>query len=247
MRGLRVVGALLVVLLLLLVVADRVAVWAAERTVAGKVADELAEHQIDSAPPEVSIGGVPFLTQVGAGRFEEITLLLRDVGSAGIRLSRVELVATGVTASTSTVLTGEGPIEAERLHGTATIGYAALAALPGPDELEGLRLAPGEGGSLAVELPAEVLGQPVTLAGVAEVELTGDGHVGLRVAELSVAGELPPGADPLVDELVAGATQRLTLDVALPPLPYGLTLESVRAEPAGLVVELSAQDVPLAR
>src|SRR5690606_3474840 len=158
-----------------LVVADRAAAWAAERTVADKVASELADNGIDSAPPEVSIGGIPFLTQVGAGRFEEITLVLRDVGSAGLVLSRVELVATGVTASTSTALTGEGPIEADLVRGTATIGYATLAALPGPAELAGLRLAPAEGGALAVELPAEVLDQRVTLSGTAEVEVTGEG------------------------------------------------------------------------
>ncbi|HLU32694.1 MAG TPA: DUF2993 domain-containing protein [Natronosporangium sp.] len=247
MRGLRIIGVLLVVLVLLLVVADRVAVWAAERTVADKVADELAERQVDSSSPEVSIHGVPFLTQVGAGRFDEVTVRLRDVDWAGIRLARVELAATGVTASTGTVLTGEGPIDAEWLHGTATIGYATLAALPGPDELAGLRLTPDEDGALAVSLPAEVLGQPVTLAGVAGVEVT-DGRVQLRIVELSVAeGELPAGAGPLVDELVGSVTQRLTLDVALPALPYGLTLESVRAEPAGLVVEVSARDVPLVR
>src|SRR5690606_1107694 len=80
MRGLRVVGVLLLILVALLVVADRAAAWAAERTVADKVASELADNGIDSAPPEVSIGGIPFLTQVGAGRFEEITLVLRDVG-----------------------------------------------------------------------------------------------------------------------------------------------------------------------
>jgi hypothetical protein len=35
--------------------------------------------------------------------------------------------------------------------------------------------------------------------------------------------------------------------VPLPPLPYGLTLESVRATPAGLAVAVRAANVPLAR
>jgi hypothetical protein len=240
MRGIRRLLVVLVVMVGLLVVADRVAAWAAQRTLADQVATELASYQVDSAPPEASIGGFPFLTQVAAGRYERITLRLRDVGSGPLRLSLVELTATGVIVSPSTLVSQEGPVHAERVTGAATIGYEQVRALTGRN---GLVLTPDQG-RLAVRLPVELLGVPVTLAGTASVEAAGD-VIRVRVTELDVAESvaLPPGAGPLVDEIL----RDLSVDVPLPALPYGLSVERVRAEPAGLVVTVSAVDVPLAR
>jgi hypothetical protein len=55
--------------------------------------------------------------------------------------------------------------------------------------------------------------------------------------------QLPPPAEALVADIA----RRLSVRVPLPPLPYGLTIESVRAERAGLVVAVQAHNVPLAR
>lgn len=231
----------LVVLAVLLVVADRVAAWAAQRAVAEHVASELASYQVDSAPPEVTVGGVPFLTQVADGRFESVTLRLRDVGSEGVTLPMVELRASGVTAAASTLIERAGPIDAERVDGSATIGYASVTALT---DLDSLQLSAGPDGALRVRVPAELLGQPVTLVGTADVAVTG-GAVQVQVSELAVEEfpELPPEAEALV----ADVSQRLSVQVPLPPLPYGLTVESVRPEPEGLTVTFRADDVPLAR
>jgi hypothetical protein len=230
----------LVVLVAVLVVADRVAAWVAGRTVADQVATELASHQVDSAPPEVSFHRVPFLTQVAAGRYESVTLRLREVGSSGVKLSLVELNATGVTASATTLIEREGPIEAERVTGTATVGYASVTDLAGMD---GLSLSADGDGGVRVRLPADLLGVEATLAGTAEVTVDG-GVISLRVTELAVEepSGLPGDAGPLLDEIA----QRLSVDVPLPPLPYGLSVESVRAAPSGLAVTVTATDVPLA-
>jgi hypothetical protein len=241
MRTMRRVLVWLVVLGVLLVVADRVAAWAAQRAVAEHVATELAGYQVDSQPPEVTVRGVPFLTQVADGRFESVTLRLRDVGTSEVALPLVELTASGVTAAPSTLIQQDGPIDAERVDGSATIGYASVTALTDLPELD---LSAGEDGSVRVRLPAELLGEPVTVVGGAEVSVTG-GVVQLRVTDLTVEGfgELPPQAEPLVSDL----TRRLSVQVPLPPLPYGLTVESVRAERAGLAVAVHAFGVPLAR
>lgn len=241
MRVLRWGLVLLLVLGVLLVVADRVGVWAAERTVADQVANELAGYQVDSEPPQVSIAGFPFLTQVGGGRYEEVTLVLDDVGTGVARLSRVELVASGVTADADTLMSGSGPIDAERVDGTAVISYPEVVGLVGVD---GLRLGPGEGERLQVRLDTEVLGEPVTVAGTATFELMDDA-VRLRGDELAVEEpeQLPFG----VDQAIEDAMTQLAWDAQLPPLPYGLTVTAVRAQPDGLVVEVSATDVPLAR
>jgi hypothetical protein len=240
MRGLRRLLVGLVVLAGLLLVTDRVAAWAAQQAVADQVATELAAYQVESAPPEARIGGFPFLTQVATGHYQEVSLRLRDVGSGSLRLPLVELTASGVTASAQTLVSREGPIDAERVVGSATIGYEQVRALTGRDDLV---LAP-DAGRLAVRLPVELLGVPLTLVGTASVEAAGDA-IRVRVTGLEVEEPtgLPAGAGPLVEEIV----RELSVDVPLPPLPYGLSVDAVRAEPAGLVVTVSAVNVPLSR
>lgn len=237
-RGL-LVGVVLVALLL--VVADRVLAWVGQRAVADQVAAELTARSVDSQPPEVSFDRAPFLTQVAAGRYESITLRLRDVGTADLRLPLVELTARGVTATVDTLVSRQGEIIAERVEGSATVGYAAVIDQTG---MTGLELAPDVGGNLAVRLPADLLGQDLTLTGTAEATPV-DGGIVLRVDDLTVTGDtgLPPAAEPLVADLA----ERLSVTVPLPPLPYGLTVQSVRAGPNGFVVSVTATNVQLAR
>jgi DUF2993 family protein len=239
MRALRLTLIVLVILGVLVVVADRVGAWAAQRVVADQVANELADNNVVSEPPEVTVDGVPFLTQVIAGEYESVTLRLRNVGTDTLRLPQVELVATGVTASAGTLISQEGSIVAERVDGTATVGYESVTALT---ELEGLQLSAGEDGQLRARLETELLTQPVVLVGTPDMEVV-DGAVRLRVDELSVEDPpLPQGAEARVEEIA----QRMSVTVELPALPYGLTVEAVSAAAGGLVVEVTAVNVPLA-
>jgi len=239
MRRVRPLLVFLVVLAGILIVTDRVAAWAAQRAVADRVAQELTAYDVRSAPPEVQFGGFPFLTQVATGEYGHVVLRLRNVGSDQVRLPLVELTASGVTAPL-TNLVESGPIHAERMTGSATVGYDQVADLAGWPELS----LSADNGGLVVRLPAEVLGTAVTLAGTADVELA-DGGVWVRVGQLTAdgGGGLPPGSEAVVGQIAAD----LSVHVPLPPLPYGLTLDSVRAEPAGIVVTVSSRDVPLSR
>jgi hypothetical protein len=239
MRALRRILIVLVVLGVLLVVADRVGAWVAQRVVAEQVENELVDNQVESEPPEVTVDRAPFLTQVMAGEYESVTLRLRNVGTDNVRLPQVELTATGVTASAGSLISREGSIVADRVDGTATIGYASVVALT---ELEGLELGAAEGGQLRVRLPTDLLNQPVVLVGTADLAVA-DGAVQLSVGQLEVEEPpLPPGAESQVEVLI----EQMSVTVQLPELPYGLNIDDVAAEPSGLVVQVSAVDVPLA-
>lgn len=239
----RIVRRVLVVLLLVsgvALVADRVGVWLANRAVADQVAEELAAYRVESAPPEARITGFPFLTQLAGGRFRKVEITLRDVGHQGLRMPLVELTATGVDAPLSTVWNGEGPITAEQVVGSAVIGYGSVVDVVGHD---GLELVAADGDTLRMRLPVEVLGARAVLVGRGEVLVDDDG-LRLQLVDFDVEEpvRLPPAARPFVER----AARSLSLRVVLPPLPYGLAVDSVHVESSGIVVTVSARDVRLA-
>lgn len=239
MRRLRRTVVVIVVLAVLLIAADRAAAWAAGEAVADRVDEEMAGYNVTAEGSEADVAGVPFLTQVVSGEYREVALRLRDVGSAGVRLPELRLNATGVSAPVSALVEGSGQIQADRVDGTAVIGYGSMAEQAGVDGLELSAARAGEG--VAVRLPVELLGVQVTLSGTAEVRAV-DNTIAIRVTELTADG-LPAGSESEVERLV----QQLSFDFQLPDLPYGLAIESVRPASAGLEVSFSAVDVPLSR
>src|SRR5205807_9976988 len=107
-RG-RKVTIVLVVLLVatvgLFVAADRLAAYAAERTIATQAKKELAARDITTpSEPTVAVGGFPFLTQVARGKYDKITIHLDRPTSQGVTLDGLDVVATGVNATTSTLV-----------------------------------------------------------------------------------------------------------------------------------------------
>ncbi|TML33547.1 MAG: DUF2993 domain-containing protein, partial [Actinobacteria bacterium] len=110
------VGLLVVVVVLagLLVASDRIAAYAAERTIATQAKKELAAREITTpTEPKVSVGGFPFLTQVAKGRYDRITIHLDHPSSQGVTLDVLDVTATGVNASTSAIVNGTGSITAD--------------------------------------------------------------------------------------------------------------------------------------
>lgn len=237
---------LLLVLAGLLAVADRVAAAVAERTIADQVSQEIGKQGVQSAPPEVTVGGFPFLTQVLAGRYESIAILVRNLEGTPetspaqgrtVRVPELEVHAREVTASMQTLRTRQGEIVAETVEGTATITYATVVAFIAQD---GLTI-DEQDGKLAVAAPLQVLGQQVTVRGVADLTVD-QGRVSVRFADLT-ADELPD--NPAARALVNAYAEQISVQVPLPALPYGLQVQEVRALPQGLAVTASAQNVPL--
>ncbi|MEU5563881.1 MULTISPECIES: LmeA family phospholipid-binding protein [Micromonospora] len=244
-RGRRAIVVLVVLLLLLvgiLVVADRVAVGVAERAITDQVRQEVAKQGAQSAPPEVEVGGFPFLNQVLNGRYERISIVLREVrGSVqgdAVSLPTLDIDARDVTASLDTLRSGQGEVVAKTVNGTATISYDSLAALL---DRPGLKLSE-QGGKLAVTAPVDVLGQQLTVTGTADVAVGEQGKVSLRFNDLNAEG-LPDV--PLARTLLNNYARSISIDVPLPELPFQLTVREVRPTPDGLAVTADATDVPL--
>ena len=82
---------LVVVLGGLFVAADRIAAYAAERTIASQAKKELVARDITSpSDPTVGVGGFPFLTQVAQGRYDKITIHVDHPSSQGITLDNLQ-------------------------------------------------------------------------------------------------------------------------------------------------------------
>ncbi|MFG2055527.1 DUF2993 domain-containing protein [Micromonospora sp. NPDC048930] len=243
-RGRRVLTGFVVLLLVLaglLAVADRLAAGAAERAIAEQVKQEVAKQDVRSAPPKVDVGGFPFLTQVLAGKYQHISIVLTDVqgkvqGDA-VDVPRLDVDARNVKASLDTLRTRQGDVTAESVDGRATIAYDSLAKLL---DRPGLKLGE-QNGKLAVTAPVDILGAKLTVNGTADVTVA-NGKVALRFNDLTAEG-LPNL--PLARRLLANYARGISIDVPLPELPFQLTVRKVEPKPDGLVVTADAKNVPI--
>ncbi|MGI5524192.1 DUF2993 domain-containing protein [Micromonospora sp. CA-259024] len=244
-RGRKLLIGLVVLLLLvagLLVVADRVAVGVAERTIADRVRQEVTKQGAQSAEPDVEVGGTPFLTQVLDGHYQRISIKLRDVRASvegdPVQLPVLDVDARNVRASLDTLRTGQGDVVADTVHGTGTISYDSLAALL---DRPGLTLGE-QNGKLAVTAPVDILGQKLTVNGTADVTVADNGAVALRFNDLNAEG-LPNL--PLARTLLNNYAKGISVDVPLPELPFQLAVREVRPLPEGLAVTADAKNVPI--
>ncbi|MET8120266.1 DUF2993 domain-containing protein [Micromonospora sp. NPDC005189] len=244
-RGRKLLIGLFVLLLVvagLLVVADRVAVGVAEREIAKRVSQEVTKQGAQSAEPDVEVAGTPFLTQVLDGRYQKITINLRDVQASvegdAVRLPVLDVTARNVRASLDTLRTGKGDVVADTVNGAGTISYDSLAALL---NRPGLTLGE-QNGKLAVTAPVDILGQKLTVSGTADVTVADNGAVALRFNDLDAAG-LPNL--PLARALLNNYAKGISVDVPLPDLPFQLAVREVRPLPEGLAVTADAKNVPI--
>ena len=122
-------SSLLVILVGLLVVADRVGRGVAERRIADQVAQRGAKQQ--STRPDVTVGGFPFLTQVLDGSTSRSDRA-NDcrTGTAGARRTSTMDARRGEDVRRRwTPSRRQGDVVAGPVNGTGTISYDSLAAL----------------------------------------------------------------------------------------------------------------------
>jgi hypothetical protein len=233
---------LLIIVGIILAVADRLGASYAARLISDRVAQQVANQHASSEKPEVTIEGVPFLTQVIAGRYQEIKIELKDfTGPAGngktIKMPLLDIRAKDVRAPLDTLRTRRGDIIATAVTGAGTVDYATLAGLVGKD---GVKLGEKDG-KLAVTAPVTILNQTVTVNGTAELTVKNN-VVSLRFDQVTAPG-LPQV--PLVQNLLNNYAKQISIDLRIPQLPLKLAVQKVQPTAAGLVVTAGAKEVPL--
>jgi hypothetical protein len=220
--------ALLIVVAVGLVVADRVGVKIAEDRIGQQVAAQYSLPQ----QPDVTIHGVPFLTQVVGGEYSHITVDIGDWTEQGVTVSGVKVEMTGLNAPLGDVINGDTTnMTADTATASAIIPYDVIKK-EAPKEVTSL--AP-KGDDLAVGLTGAVMGFKVNGTAVVSVKPTSKG---IAITPESV-GE---GAAQLPLTLVR---QQLTWVVPVRDLPIGARISQIEPTAEGLKVAATAQNVNL--
>jgi len=226
----RALVAVVLLLGVLFVIADRVGVAVAE----DQVADRIAEQGGLPGPPEVDIAGFPFLTQALSGRYDEVRIALTAADLGQPEGTDADVTLRGVQVPLSDVLAGSvQQVPVDRVDGTATLSYALLSA-----QLGGVTRLEREGDGLRITRTVELLGQQVPLTASGEVTLDGSDLV-VDVQEAEGAGVDLPGI--VVDQ----ASDLLDLRYTVPALPLDLQLTDVRPADDGVVVDVAASSTVL--
>jgi hypothetical protein len=221
----------LVVLAALLVAADRVGVVVAQNRLASEI-----EQQLDlDRKPDVSIRGIPFLTQAISGKYKDIRVQLPDVDAGDVQNVAIDARLQGTHVSLSDALGGKvDKIPVDRISGTLLIPYDQLAKASG---ISGLTIT-RQGDSLRLTGSVQVLGRPIKAEAVGRVEVN-DGQIAINAEEAKVAGIPVPQA--VLDE----AARLLSFRVQPRNLPLNLRITAVRLADSGLLVDAVSDDVVL--
>jgi hypothetical protein len=237
----------LLILAVLLVVADRAAEAEASSQMRSLVGTQLAKHDVSYATLDVTIGGTPFLTQVVQRRFTSLAIDMTQVHISAngkqATLPSLHVLASGVHFDPVTVLRGEpAAVTTEAVSGNAIVTYATLSSLLDLSQyhLTDLQFEERDGGLRATG-NVSVGGVTVPMQATADVSVTA-GRIELRLRDAGAVGAaLPAVAVSALDALV-----HAVLNPALPPLPFGIALQSLQVTPDGLAVAITGHDLTLA-
>lgn len=219
------------VLLALLVAADRGGAAVAERV----LADELQRGGVLTSRPEVDVRGVPFLTQALRGRYDRIDVVARDVpagelAGAPVVVPRLSATLRGAQVPLDQALSGAvTSVPVERVDARALLPFDVVRRGSDVADLD----VAAEGERLRLRGTVRVLGEQVSGSVLSSLAVQ-DGELVVTAEEFDVAGGF---ADRLVDRALAG---RFDARIPLSGLPYGLRVDDVRVQPDGLDVSARA-------
>lgn len=211
-----------------LVVGDRWAVGQAERL----VADNLRTRTALSTTPDVTIHGVPFLTQLATSRFDRV-----DLDGRGVPAGTPEqpLLVDRLVLHLHDVVTAENysRITAGRLDGTAFVTWAEIG------NQFGAQVVPEDGGRIRIDLSAGVYGQQVPIAVSARPELDEQAQrVRFTEPRASIADYRIP--DAVVQRVADESVSPVELS-----LPLNLRAESLTVREHHLELDIAGNSVQI--
>ena len=212
------------VLALLFVGADRVGVYLAERT----AGDTIQNSQHLSSRPDVDIAGFPFLTQLAAGKFDEITITAKDL-PVGEQQHLLDLSRVRVVLHTVRVSRDFSRVQADTATATAAVSYAELGKTLGVD------VAYNGGGRVRATKSVTVAGHKFTATVTARPQLA-DGALAFGATRINQAGEIGGAVASALDKV-------FDLTIPLQGIPFRIRVTALHAEATGVVVQLSGRDL----
>ena len=215
------------------VAADRLSLVLTERAVAA----QLQTSGGLSTRPDVTIRGLPFLTQAFAGVYDDVEVSASDVTAGGGRLSKLDVTLRGVHVPLSDALSGSvDAVPVDTLRATVLLSYEDMAR-----QLRDRRLTVAAAGDLLrVSGSVTVLGRTVTASALSTVKLSGSSVV-VTAKRFEVGHAV---ASKAVTLALAG---RFDFVIRVGQLPYGLTMSSVAVRPEGVVAIADAKQTVLRR
>jgi hypothetical protein len=220
----------LIVLVLLVVAADRIGVLVAERQIAAKV--QSSQHL--DRKPSVKIDGFPFLTQVLANHYPSVRLAAEDftVGNSDrtVRLADLSARLQDVRA-----IENFSGATAHDASGTAMLTYPELS------RAVGVPLGYAGGGRVQASRSVEVFGQTITATASAEVGITGGDELTFSAVRVG----LPQGGIELPQQVSDQFSSIFANRLSLRGLPFHLRIQQLLATAAGVRVSAVASDLTL--
>jgi hypothetical protein len=219
-----------IVLVLLIVAADRIGLLVAERQIASSV--QSSQHL--SRRPSVKIEGFPFLTQVLANRYPSVRLAADDF-TVGNSDRTVRLAALNARLQDVRTIDNFSGATARNASGTAMLTYQELS------RAVGVRLGYAGGGRVQASSSVEVLGQTITGTASAEVSITGGDELTFSAVRVG----LPQGGIAVPDQLTNQFSSLFANKLSLRGLPFHLRIQQLLATDQGVRISAEASDLTL--
>jgi hypothetical protein len=222
---------LIAVVLFLLLALDRVGLLIAEQQIAKRV--RTAQNLQSS--PDVSIKGLPFLTQVISGHYAQMDVTVRNVTRNGLTVDRLQVSAHGVIVPLGQVISGKvKEVSVDRAEATVSIGFANLNKYIAKHVPAGVLTVSGAGDKLkltgTLPFPPWIALSVETRIDVSSNSLT------LRPASVDTALSMIPGGQALR----ALVEQFFTVKLPISQLPFGISLKQATVVNNAIVIAASA-------
>lgn len=215
----------LFVVLVLLVAADRVGVLVADVALEGVLKDRLALPE----KPKVRVHGIPFLTQVIGGKYDNVEVHGKDLDAGQVKDIDAVVHLRGAHVGMKKLFTWNiDAVPVDEVTATVTVPYAEVESLSG---VKGLQLKP-DGKKLAISGPVPIAGRSVQMSGTAHAEVQDSDLIVVPDTAKANGADIPPA-------LLRG----LRFRIPVRDLPFELRLTDVVVTPDGLAGTASAKNI----